>query len=127
MKTLEQFLKDNIKDKDHQMEFIDYFYKLLDKYKIDGKDVYKRMNMSRQLYSRIISGSIVPSIKSAVKLALEIQCTNDECKLLLKKVGYTLPSSNKFALIIRYCLENKIYDYFQINELLVENGCESLD
>ena len=127
MKTLEQFLKENTKDIDHQMEFIDYFYKLLDKYKVDGKDIYKRMNMSRQLYSRIISGQITPSLKSAVKLALGIRCTNNECKLLLKKVGYTLPSSNKFALIIRYCLENKIYDYFKINELLVENGCESLD
>ena len=127
METLEQFLKNNIKDKDHQMEFIGYFYKLMDKYKVDGKDIYKSMNMSRQLYSRIISGKIMPSLKSAVKLALGIKCTNSECKLLLKKVGYTLPSSNKSALIIRYCFENKIYDYFEINKLLIDNGCESLD
>lgn len=127
MKTLEQFLKDNMKDVDHQMEFIDYFYKLVNKYKVDGKDIYKRMNMSRQLYSRIISGKVIPSLKSALKLALGIRCNNNECKLLLKKVGYTLPSSNKFALIIRYCFENQIYDYFEINKLLTENGCEALD
>lgn len=127
MNSLDQFLKDNMKDVDHQLAFIDYYFKLLNKYKIEGKDVYKRMNMSRQLYSRIISGKVVPSLKSAVKLALGIKCSNSECKLLLKKVGYTLPSSSKFALIIRYCFENKIYDYFKINDLLIENGCESLD
>ena len=57
-----------------------------------------------------------------MKLAFALKVNNHECKYLLKKAGYTLSSSNRFALIIRYAIENRIYDLIEVNALLEENG-----
>ena len=51
-----------------------------------------------------------------------MRVTNHECKYLFKKAGYTLSSANKYALIIRYAIENKIYDVYEVNKLLEQNG-----
>lgn len=126
MENLQDYIKRHSRNKVKSLSFIDYFNQLLNEKNLDASEVYNRVNMSRQMYSAIISGKVTPSLNNAVKLAIGLKCSNDECKLLLKKLGYTLASSSKFSLIIRYCLENKIYDYFKINELLNENGCEEL-
>ena len=51
-----------------------------------------------------------------------LELNNLECKYLLKKAGYTLSSANNYYLIIRYCIENKIYDLSTSNDLLRDNG-----
>lgn len=51
------------------------------------------------------------------------KANSHECKYLPKKAGYTLTSSNRFALIIRCATENKIYDIYKANELLENDGC----
>ena len=51
-----------------------------------------------------------------------MKLSNYECKYLLKKAGYTLPTSSKYALIIRYCIENRIYDIYKLNDYLEEYG-----
>ena len=126
MVSLEEYIIKHQRNKERSSSFIDYFNYLLNMKDLDASEVYNKVNMSRQMYSAIISSKVTPSLNNAVKLAIGLKCTNEECKLLLKKLGYTLSSASKFALVIRYCLENKIYDYFKINELLVENGCEEL-
>ena len=47
---------------------------------------------------------------------------NHESKYLLKKAGYTLASSNKYSLIIRFAIEHHIYDIVEVNNLLEEYG-----
>ena len=43
-------------------------------------------------------------------------------KYLLKKAGYTPSSASTYSLIIRYCIENKIYDLNKVNDYLEEYG-----
>ena len=123
METLEQFINKHRSSKEKSSSFIEYLYQLMNKYGFDNAaEIYNKANISRQLWSSIISEKSNPSLNVCLKIALVMHVTNHECKYLLKKAGYTLASSNKYALIIRYCIENKIYDIYEVNKLLEENG-----
>jgi len=95
----------------------------MDKYGYDkASRLYSSANISRQLWSSIISNKTNPSLNICLKLAFTMKVTNHECKYLLKKAGYTLPSSNEFGLVIRYCFENRIYELYEVNDLLLDRG-----
>lgn len=123
METLEEFIKKHSSSKEKTSSFIEYLYSLMDNYGFENaSDLYNKANISRQLWSSIISGKSNPSLNVCLKLAFAMHVTNHECKYLLKKAGYTLASSNKYSLIIRYAIENEIYDIYKVNELLEQNG-----
>ena len=123
MESLEEFIKKHQTTKEKTSSFVEYLYTLMNKYGFENaSNLYNKANISRQLWSSIISEKSNPSLNVCLKLALAMKVTNHECKYLLKKAGYTLASSNKFALIIRYAIENKIFDVYKVNELLEQNG-----
>ena len=49
-------------------------------------------------------------------------CTRALFKPFFKKDGYTLASASEYSLIIRCCIENKIYDLNELNKYLEEYG-----
>ena len=123
METLQEFIKKHSANKEKTSSFVEYLYSLMNKYGYDNPaDIYNKANISRQLWSSFVSEKSHPSLNVCLKIALVMHVTNHECKYLLKKAGYTLASSNKFALIIRYAIENKIYDIDEVNDLLEKNG-----
>ena len=125
MESLEEFIKKHQASREKTFSFVEYLYSLMNKYGFDNpSDLYKKANISRQLWSSIISEKSNPSLNVCLKIIFALKATNHECKYLLKKAGYTLASSNKFALIIRYAIENKIYDIDDVNDLLEKNGYE---
>ncbi len=123
MESLKEFMDRHRADEEKSESFVDYLYSLLDKHDIENPaDFYNKANISRQLWSSIISGKSHPSLNVCLKMVFAMKATNHECKYLLKKAGFTLASSNPYALIIRYAIENKIYDIVEVNRLLEENG-----
>ena len=123
METLEEFINKHKVNKEKSSSFVDYLYSLMKKYGFNNAaDLYNKANISRQLWSSIISNKSNPSLNVCIKLALAMHVNNHECKYLLKKAGYTLSSANKYALIIRYAIESKIYDVYEVNKLLEQNG-----
>ena len=122
-KELDSYIEQHTKIKEKTIGFVEYLYSLLDKYEIDNPaDVYNKANISRQLWSSIISEKSNPSLNVCLKIVFAMKLNNHECKYLLKKAGYTLASSSKFALIIKYAIEYKIYDINEVNALLEEYG-----
>lgn len=125
MKDLDKFIEKHTQNKEKSSDFVTYLYSLMDKYGYDNAaDLYKKANISRQLWSSIISNKSNPSLNVCIKIVFVLKADNHECKYLLKKAGYTLASSNKYALIIRYCIENEIYDLDYLNALFCKYGYE---
>lgn len=52
------------------------------------------------------------------KIVLAFVIALDETKDLLKSAGYILSGSSKFDIIVVYFLEQRIYNLFEINEVL---------
>lgn len=121
--SFEAFIAEHSKDEEKKVGFVQYLYQLMDKYGYDNPaNLYNSANISRQLWSSIISEKSHPSLNVCIKIAFAMQLTNHECKYLLKKAGYTLASSSKYALIIRFALEYGHYNLDYVNQLLEENG-----
>lgn len=122
--TLEEYIKLHKTNTMKKMSFVDYLYFLMNKYKIDNVTLYKKANISKQVFSNIISSKAKPSLNTILKIVFTLKLNNEECKLLLKKASFTLASSSNFSLIIRYCIENKIYDLYEVNNYLIKYGYE---
>ena len=123
METLEEFIKRHRSNENKASDFKTYLFSLIDKkgFKKDS-DVYNKAGISRQRYNKVINGKAEPSLPFTLRLAFALELDNKECKYLLKKAGFTLASSSKFALTIRYFIENKIYNIDDVNEILYDNG-----
>ena len=123
METLKEYIDRHEANKEKSMSFQEYVYFLMDKYGCeDDSDLYKKADISRSLWSSIKCGKSKPSLPDTLKIVFALHASNKECKLLLKKAGFTLSSSSRLSLIIRYCLENEIYDLIEVNNYLEEYG-----
>ena len=128
MESLKEFISRHKANKEKANDFVTYLYELMNKYGFDkNSDLYDKANISRQHWSKIINEEIQPSLETVLKLVFALRLNNYECKYLLKKAGYTLASSSTYALVIRYSIENKIYDLNKVNNLLEEYGFKAIE
>ena len=82
-------------------------------------EVYKRANISRQLFSKIRSNpGYRPTKPTAVALGLALGLDYDELQGLLARAGLTLSRSSTFDVIVEYFVANGEYNIFRINEAL---------
>lgn len=128
MERIDEYIARHKSNKEKSTEFVDYLYLLMDKYGFDkNSDLYDKANISRQYWHKIISNETNPSLETVLKLVFALKLNNHECKYLLKKAGYTLSSSSTYSLIIRYCIENKIYDLNKVNDYLEKYSYKPLE
>lgn len=83
--------------------------------------IYKRANMSKQHFSKLINNpNVNPTKPTAIALALALELDLEQAKDLIGRAGYTLTNSSVFDLIIQYYIEHKNYNIIEINITLYE-------
>ena len=51
-------------------------------------------------------------------LAIALELSPDECDDLLERAGFSLSTSSKFDVIVRYFIERECYDIYKLNAML---------
>lgn len=97
---------------------------LLDLIKKSGKTnatVYKKANVSKQNFSKLINNPNATITKTvAVAFALALELDLEQTRDLIGRAGYTLTNSSIFDLIIQFHIEQKMYNIVAINVVLYE-------
>ena len=93
--------------------------KLIDLKGISDVECYKKANVSKQTWYKIMNEKdYKPSKNTVISFAIALELSLEETKHLLSTVGFTLSKSSKFDIIIEYFLLNEEYNIFTINETL---------
>ena len=88
-------------------------------------DIYKRALIDRRLFSKIRSNkNYTPSKRTVIALCLALGLSKEDVDRLLCSAGYSLSRAEDFDLIISFCIEKKIYSFFDINDILHHFGFE---
>lgn len=118
-------LDDVIKEVDET--FSERLIRLANERNLTNVEVYKRANLRRQLFSKIISNKdYQPKKNTAIVLALALHLNLDETKDFLSRAGYALSSSSKSDIIVKFFIENNYYIVPDIDQALYDHGQEPL-
>lgn len=86
-------------------------------------EAYTKAYVDRRHFSKIRNDEYYsPNKKTVLAFSIALELSLDEAKDLLACAGYALSRSSKVDIIVAYFLQNKIYDMFEINEVLYEYG-----
>ena len=114
-------MKDKVKDylsHNKSKNFNELLFSYIDRSGCKDSEIYKKVGIDRKLFSKIrCNNNYIPRKNVIIKLCFSLRLNKSEFNTLLNSAGYSL-STNKFDLIICYCLDNNIYDLNIINDYL---------
>lgn len=107
---------DLVKDK---QTFAEYLFVLIDETGRTDADVYNKAGIDRRLFSKIRSNKdYQPSKNTVFSLAMALELDHTKTAKLLNKAGFDFSNNKLTDIIIMFCIENKIYDMYEIDTLL---------
>ncbi len=99
--------------------FMQQLFEYIDRTGCKDSEIYKKAWIDRRLFSKIrCNKNYVPCKKTVMALCIALELSKEEAEKLLSSAGYSLSRANDFDLIISFCIEKKIYDFYDINDAL---------
>lgn len=99
--------------------FTEKLLSIIDKKGLKDSKVYKKANIDRRLFSKIRSNTnYKPTKKTAIALCLALELDYYETQDLLSRTNLALARSDRFDIVIEYCIKNKIYNIIYVNQIL---------
>ena len=96
---------------------------MIDERGMSDSEAYTKAYVDRGHFSKIRKDvNYTPNKKTVLAFAIALELSMDEAKDLLSSAGFALSRSSKRDIIVAYFLQNKIYDMFEINEVLDAYG-----
>lgn len=108
-----------------QMEetFSQRLLRMIDERGMTDSEAYTKAYVDRRHFSKIRKDiNYVPNKKTVLAFTIALELSLDEAKDLLASAGFALSRSSKTDIIVAYFLQNKIYDMFEINDVLDAYG-----
>ena len=91
-------------------------------------DFYRPAGIDKRTWSQIKTNYLYqPSKKTALRCCIGLQMNGEEAEELLKLAGYAFSPSDPSDLVVRFCLENGIWDIPGINYMLTAQELHGLD
>ena len=113
---------DNLMD---QLEetFSQRLLRMIDERGMTDSEAYTKAYVDRRHFSKIRKDvNYAPNKKTVLAFTIALELSLDEAKDLLASAGFALSRSSKTDIILAYFLQNKIYDMFEINDVLDAYG-----
>ena len=126
-KKTDRSLEEYLEKEKNESKFQKLLFKYIDSKDLKDSDVYNRVGIDRRLFSKIRGENYHPSKETIILLSLALELNEDEMLSLLNSASYSLPKNNVYDLIIRFCFINNIYDINEVNNLLYEYNCKTLN
>lgn len=94
----------------------------IDERNLTNAQVYKRANLSRKLFSKILCNpDYQPKKRTVIAFAVALQLNLDDTKDLMARAGFALSPGSRFDLVIEYFIEKQVYDIYTINVALFDH------
>ena len=105
--------------------FNELLFLMIDRTGQRDSEVYKRARIDRRHCSKIRSNKkYIPSKKTVIALCLSLELSREDADTLLRSAGYSLSRSDEFDPAIAFCISRRVFDFFEINEMLFELGLD---
>ena len=115
----------NIEDLMDQMDetFSQRLLRLIDERGMTDAEAYNKAYVDRRHFSKIRKdANYAPNKKTVLAFTIALELSIDEAKDLLNSAGFAFSRSSRMDIIVAYFLQNKIYDMFEINDILDAYG-----
>ncbi len=101
--------------------FQERLFHLIDERELSDPQVYKKANIDRKLFSKIrCNAEYHPGKRTVLALAVALKLNLDQTTDLLARAGFAFSPSSKMDLIVKYCIEQRIYDIIEVNTILFD-------
>lgn len=116
-------LDELVENAQKNLNFQDTLQQMISERNLSNNYVYSRALIDRRFFSKIISQkNYVPKKQTVMALGLALELEMQDFEKLLESAGYAFMPSSVFDIVIKYCVENKIYNIIQINFILHDYG-----